>query len=125
VTKNVVQRLRDEADWLAQDGSPHDLPAICAMSDGADEIERLRLTCDAHCTVINDLQQGSLHKFNEWLMADWTRRYSALNEQTVKAIEERERLRVVFEEACNEVKMCHGKPCFCKYCRPDETESPK
>jgi hypothetical protein len=31
-------------------------------------------------------------------------------------------LRAAFEEACNEVKMCHDKPCFCKYCRePDAT----
>ena len=29
------------------------------------------------------------------------------------------RLRVVFDEACNEVRMCHGKPCFCKYCHED------
>jgi hypothetical protein len=38
---------------------------------------------------------------------------------------ERDRLRLVFEEACNEVKMCHDKPCFCKYCyegTPDETK---
>jgi len=40
--KTVVERLRDEADWLAQDESAHDLAAISAMRDGADEIERLR-----------------------------------------------------------------------------------
>lgn len=31
-------------------------------------------------------------------------------------VDEYDRLNVVFEEACNEVKACHDKPCFCKYC---------
>lgn len=26
------------------------------------------------------------------------------------------RLRAVFEEARNEVRMCHNTPCYCKYC---------
>lgn len=38
------------------------------------------------------------------------------------AATEIERLRVVFDEACNEVKVSHGKPCFCKYCHE---ETPK
>lgn len=35
--------------------------------------------------------------------------------------DEMEQLRAVFEEACNEVRMSHGTPCYCKYCRePDK-----
>jgi hypothetical protein len=38
------------------------------------------------------------------------------------AVNDHDRLQLVFEEACNEVKMSHGKPCFCKYCHePDKT----
>lgn len=29
---------------------------------------------------------------------------------------EYDRLNKVFEEACNEVKLSHVMPCFCKYC---------
>lgn len=39
-----------------------------------------------------------------------------------RLVAEVKRLRVVFEEACNEVKMSHGTPCFCKYCHE---ETPK
>jgi hypothetical protein len=32
-----------------------------------------------------------------------------------------ERLRTVFEEAVNEIRMSHNTPCYCKYCRdPDK-----
>lgn len=41
-----------------------------------------------------------------------------------EAVREIERLREVFDEACNEVKMCHGKPCFCKYCRDVKQDEP-
>jgi len=37
-------------------------------------------------------------------------------------VADRDRLQVVFDEACWEVKMSHGKPCFCKYCwEPSES----
>lgn len=38
-----------------------------------------------------------------------------------EAADEIERLRAVFEEACNEVRISQGIPCHCKYCHePDK-----
>lgn len=39
-----------------------------------------------------------------------------LEHGNLRQMSEIERLRAVFEEACNEVRMCHNKPCYCKYC---------
>lgn len=33
---------------------------------------------------------------------------------------EYDRLNTVFEEACNEVRMSHDKPCHCKYCHEQD-----
>lgn len=35
-------------------------------------------------------------------------------------LEEYDRLNVVFEEACTEVRLSHGTPCHCKYCNDPE-----
>ncbi len=34
---------------------------------------------------------------------------------------EYDRLQIVFGEACNEVKLSHGIPCYCKYCHESAT----
>lgn len=94
---------RDKTSNLRNTGiCPMCLQSRSAAADrnsAEDEVRLLRATCDAHCTVIDDLQQGNLHKHNEWLMADWTRRYYALNEQTVKHIERDVRQRRALEMA--------------------------
>ena len=39
------------------------------------------------------------------------------DDAVIKAlVADRDRLQVVFDEACKEVKLSHGDPCFCKYC---------
>jgi hypothetical protein len=43
-------------------------------------------TNKAHCTVIDDLQEGALAKFVKWLQRDYERRFSGLNDQTVNAL---------------------------------------
>jgi len=36
-------------------------------------------------------------------------------------VDEYDRLNQVFEEACTEVRLSHGTPCYCKYCKPETT----
>src|SRR6185312_5765594 len=45
------------------------------------------------------------------------------DDSVIKAlVADRDRLRVVFDEACWEIKTSHGKPCFCKYCTVSEAD---
>lgn len=49
------------------------------IAETIDHIELLEATNAAHLVAINDLSEGELHKFNDWLQKDFHQRYLALN----------------------------------------------